>query len=65
MNTHKTSFVIRVLGKAFKTTQKDEMMTREMVAEIANIAPRHIQAIDNEKQASSIQLLYCDFQLLF
>lgn len=58
MNTQKTDYVIKALGKALKKAREDKKMTRETTAEIVGVAPRHIQAIENEGQYPSIQLLF-------
>lgn len=44
------------LGQAIKKSREAKDMTREQLAEILNLAPRHIQSIENEGQYPSFQL---------
>lgn len=50
------TFNFTALGQAIKKAREAKEMTREQVAEILDIAPRHIQAIENEGQYPSFQL---------
>jgi len=50
------TFDFTALGQAIKKARETRDMTREQVAEILDIAPRHIQAIENEGQHPSLQL---------
>ena len=45
------------LGQAIKKARESKGMTREQLAEIIGYAPRHIQAIENEGQHPSVDLL--------
>lgn len=58
MNREDINLIISKLGKALKNAREDKKMTREVLAEIVDVAPRHIQAIENEGQAPSINLLF-------
>ena len=50
------NFDFMALGQAIKRAREARQMTREQLAEIPNIAPRHIQSIENEGQHPSLQL---------
>ena len=50
------NFDFMALGQAIKRAREARQMTREQLAEILNIAPRHIQSIENEGQHPSLQL---------
>ena len=50
------NFDFMALGQAIKRAREARQMTREQLAEILNIAPRHIQSIENEGQHPSFQL---------
>ena len=45
------------IGQAIKRAREAKGMTREQLAGIIGYAPRHIQAIENEGQYPSIELL--------
>ena len=45
------------LGQAIKKARESKGMTREQLADIIGYAPRHIQAIENEGQHPSVDLL--------
>ena len=53
MNTIK-NFDFMALGQAINNARKG--ITREQLAEILDLAPRHIQSIENEGQHPSFQL---------
>ena len=44
-------------GQAIKQAREARGMTRERLSEITGYAPRHIQAIENEGQVPSVELL--------
>ena len=44
------------LGQAIKNAREAKGITREQLAEILDLAPRHIQSIENEGQHPSFQL---------
>lgn len=50
------TFDFMALGQAIKKAREAREMTREQLADILNIAPRHIQSIENEGQYPSFQL---------
>lgn len=50
------TFDFMALGQAIKRAREARKMTREQLADILNIAPRHIQSIENEGQYPSFQL---------
>lgn len=50
------TFDFMALGQAIKKAREAKEMTREQLADILNIAPRHIQSIENEDQYPSFQL---------
>ena len=50
------TFDFMALGQAIKRARETRGMTREQLADILNIAPRHIQSIENEGQYPSFQL---------
>ena len=45
------------IGQAIKKAREAKGMTREQLAGIIDYAPRHIQAIENEGQYPSVELL--------
>ncbi len=45
------------MGQAIKKARESRGITREQLAEIIGYAPRHIQAIENEGQHPSVDLL--------
>ncbi|HBF8218523.1 helix-turn-helix transcriptional regulator [Clostridioides difficile] len=55
MNTIK-DFDFMALGQAIKKAREDKGLTREQLAEILDLAPRHLQSIENEGQYPSFQL---------
>ncbi len=52
-----TTFNFMPIGQAMKKARVAAGMTREQLAEIVGKAPRHIQAIENEGQFPSVELL--------
>ncbi len=50
-------FDFRPLGHAMKLAREAKRLTREQLSEMLDIAPRHIQAIENEGQMPSLRLL--------
>ena len=50
------TFDFMALGQAIKKAREARGITREQLADILNIAPRHIQSIENEGQHPSIEL---------
>ena len=50
------TFDFMVLGQAIKKAREAKGMTREQLAEILDVAPRHIQSIENEGQYPSFPL---------
>ena len=50
------TFVFITLGQAIKKAREAKKMTREQLAEILDVAPRHIQSIENEGQYPSFPL---------
>ena len=56
MRTLSETFDFRPIGQAIKKARETEKITREQLAEVLDIAPRHIQAIENEGQRPSLQL---------
>lgn len=46
------TFDFMALGQAIKKAREAKEMTREQLAEILDVAPRHIQSIENEGQYS-------------
>ena len=50
-------FDFRPLGQAIKLAREAKGLTREQLSEVLEIAPRHIQAIENEGQMPSLRLL--------
>jgi len=50
-------FDFRPLGNAIKNARKSKGLTREQLSEIIDYAPRHIQAIENDGQIPSLNLL--------
>lgn len=59
MNRRNNSFKFdfKPIGQAIKRAREAKKMTREIVAEIIDYAPRHIQSVENEGQVPSIELL--------
>ncbi|MDR1003335.1 MAG: helix-turn-helix transcriptional regulator [Oscillospiraceae bacterium] len=56
MNEHIEDFDFKALGQAIKKAREAKDMTREQLAAILDVAPRHIQAVENEGQHPSFQL---------
>jgi len=56
MSIETENFDFMPIGQAIKKARETERMTREQLAEILDIAPRHIQSIENEGQHPSFQL---------
>ena len=54
MNT----FDFSVLGKAIKKERNKAGLTRDRLAEIVNISPRYLIAIENDGQVPSFHVLY-------
>ena len=52
----KDTFDFMALGQAIKKARKAKGMTREQLAEILDVAPRHLQSIENEGQYPSFPL---------
>lgn len=50
------TFGFMALGQAIKKAREAKGMTREQLAEILDVAPRHIQSIENEGQYPSFPL---------
>lgn len=50
------TFDFMALGQAIKKAREAKGMTREQLAEILDVAPRHIQSIENEGQYPSFPL---------
>lgn len=50
------TFDFMALGQAIKKAREAKGMTREQLAEILDVAPRHIQSIENEGQYPSFSL---------
>lgn len=50
------AFDFMALGQAIKKAREAKGMTREQLAEILDVAPRHIQSIENEGQYPSFPL---------
>lgn len=50
-------FDFKPLGKAIKKAREARGITREQLSEVIDYAPRHIQAVENEGQIPSLQLL--------
>ena len=50
------TFDFMALGQAIKKAREAKEMTREQLAEILDVAPRHIQSIENEGQYPSFPL---------
>lgn len=46
----KDTFDFMALGQAIKKAREAKGMTREQLAEILDVAPRHLQSIENEGQ---------------
>ena len=46
------------LGHAIKQAREAKGITREKIAEKLNYAPRHIQAVENDGQYPSVELLF-------
>lgn len=52
----KDTFDFMALGQAIKKAREAKGMTREQLAEILDVAPRHLQSIENEGQYPSFPL---------
>lgn len=50
-------FDFKPIGKAIKKAREARGVTREQLSEKIDYAPRHIQAVENEGQIPSLQLL--------
>lgn len=50
-------FDFKPIGLAIKNARKARGITREQLSEVIDYAPRHIQAVENEGQIPSVQLL--------
>lgn len=46
------------LGNVLKTARKDKGLTREQLAEIIDITPRYLMAIENENKKPSYNVLF-------
>ena len=57
MNDKTGNFDFYPIGQAIKKAREAKGMTREQLAGIIDKAPRHIQAIENEGQFPSVELL--------
>ena len=59
MDKRNNNFVLDFapIGQAFKLAREAKGLTREDVSEIVDYVPRHIQAIENEGQVPSVELL--------
>ena len=59
MDKRNNNFVLDFMpyGQAIKLAREAKGLTREYVAEIVDYVPRHIQAIENEGQVPSVELL--------
>ena len=55
--TNNFEFDFTPIGQAIKQAREAEGMTREDLSEIIDYVPRHIQAIENEGQIPSVELL--------
>lgn len=58
MNAVLNNFDFKPIGQAIKKARESAGMTREQLAGIIDKAPRHIQAIENEGQLPSVELLF-------
>lgn len=58
VNAILNDFDFMPIGQAIKKARIAAGMTREQLAEIVCKAPRHIQAIENEGQFPSVELLF-------
>lgn len=56
MSENTETFDFMAIGQTIKKAREARGMTREQLAEILNLAPRHIQSIENEGQHPSFQL---------
>ena len=56
MNNYTEQFNFMAIGQAIKMARVSGKITREQLAEQLDIAPRHLQAIENEGQHPSFQL---------
>ena len=56
MSEEKDIFDFKPIGLAIKKAREAKGMTREQLAELFDLAPRHIQSIENEGQHPSFQL---------
>ncbi len=45
------------LGQAFKRGREAKKLTREKLAEVLGCVPRHLQAVENEGQVPSVEML--------
>ena len=56
MSEEKELFDFKPIGLAIKKAREAKGLTREQLAELFDLAPRHIQSIENEGQHPSFQL---------
>lgn len=60
MNTQNKKFKLDFMpiGQDIKQAREAKEMTREQLSEIIDYVPRHIQALENEGQTPSVDLLF-------
>ena len=60
MNTKSRKFKLDFMpiGQDIKQAREAKDMTREQLSDVIDYAPRHIQAIENEGQTPSVDLLF-------
>ena len=60
MNTQNKKFKLNFMpiGQDIKQAREAKDMTREQLSEIIDYVPRHIQALENEGQTPSVDLLF-------
>ena len=60
MDTQNKKFKLdfRPIGQDIKQAREARNMTREQLSEIIDYVPRHIQALENEGQTPSVDLLF-------
>ncbi len=56
MSDASETFDFLPIGQAIKKAREKKELTREQLAELLDITPRHLQAIENEGQHPSFQL---------
>lgn len=54
----KSKFDFRPIGQEIKQAREARKIPRERVAEMVDYVPRHIQALENEGQTPSVDLLF-------